>query len=198
MEKITRQREHLAQLLESVAQHSEPAFNELYQLTHAYLHYVVLNVLGNRAHADETLQEIYVAVWAQAHRFDRTRGCAMTWLISVARNQARSAWRTGRRERDCVLPGQDVVTLEALAHGEQTQEGDPVQDAFYASVRSRLPAAMAQLVPAQRQAIMLTYGHGLAHAELAQHMNAPLGTVKSWLRRGLARLGDCLQPAAAP
>lgn len=64
---------------------------------------------------------------------------------------------------------------------------DPIRQAFDDTLRRRLPEALARLEPAQRQSIALTYGHGMPHAELSAHMNAPLGTVKSWLRRGMMR-----------
>jgi RNA polymerase sigma-70 factor (ECF subfamily) len=78
------------------------------------------------------------------------------------------------------------------------EEDDPFRRAFYATLRGRLPAALAELEPAQRQSIALAFGRGMAHAELAQHMDAPLGTVKSWLRRGMARLAEQLAQQSRP
>lgn len=194
MNTITDRRGRLVELLCAVAAGSEPAFTELHGLTHSYLHHVALRVMVSPAQAEEVLQEAYVTVWTQAHRFDPALGSAMTWLITVVRNHALSALRSQRLERQCLSLSEDPALLEEAA-ALDPEAGDPIRQAFHATLRSRLPAALAQLEPAQRQSIALTFQRGMAHAELAQHMNAPLGTVKSWLRRGMARLADCLLPA---
>ncbi len=191
MEMITERRAHLANLLAAVAGGSEHAFNELHGLTRAYLHNVALRLLGSQVHAEEVLQEAYVNVWTSAHRFQPTFGSPMTWLITIVRNQALSLLRSQRLERQWTLQADDPSALEEAAAAD-SDEADPIRQAFYASLRDRLPAALAELEPGQRQSIALTYGQGMAHAELSQHLDVPLGTVKSWLRRGLLRLNHSL------
>jgi len=194
MNTTTDRRGHLVELLHAVAGGSEPAFTELHRLTQSYLHHVALRIMPSPPQAEEVLQEAYVTIWTQAQRFDPALGSAMTWLITVVRNHALSALRSQRLERHCVSLADDPALLEN-AVAQDADADDPVRQAMHAIVLGRLPAALAQLEPAQRQSIALTYGRGMAHAELAQHMNAPLGTVKSWLRRGMARLADRLLQA---
>lgn len=197
MNLLNERRGRLVELLRATAGGDEPAFTELHQLTHTYLHHVALRILGSSAQADEVLQEAYVTIWIQAHRFDAELGSAMTWLITVVRNHALSALRSQRLERHSISLAEHPTVIED-AVAQDGDDGDPIRQAFYATLRSRLPAALDQLEPAQRQSIALTYGRGMAHAEVSQHMAAPLGTVKSWLRRGMARLAENLAPAPVP
>ena len=191
MELINERRAHLAALLGAVAGGCEKAFAELHGLTRHYLYHVALRVLNSPPHAEEVLQEAYVTVWQQAHRFQPELGSAMTWLMTIVRNQSVSALRSQRLERHCVSLADDPHVLDD-AQAQDGADADPIRQAFYANLRRRLPAALARLEPAQRQSICLTYHRGMAHAELSAHLDVPLGTVKSWLRRGMARLGDYL------
>lgn len=132
-----------------------------------------------------------MSVWQQAHRYQPHLGTAMTWLITVVRNQAVSTLRGQGMERQSVsLDQREGEFDEPVAEGSDVP--DVIEQAFYASAQARLPAAMARLEPAQRQAITLTYSHGMPHAELAMHLKAPLGTVKSWVRRGMVHLSRYL------
>jgi RNA polymerase sigma-70 factor (ECF subfamily) len=198
MKNITDRRALLAELLVASGTGNERAFNELHALTHQYLHHVALRLLGTPSCADEVLQEAYVNIWTHAARFRPGEGSPMTWLIAIVRNGALSQLRSRRIEQQRAEAAAELAWLDevAMAQGDET---DPIQQAFYVTARHRLPEALAQLEPAQRQSIALAYGQGMPHAELSVHMNAPLGTVKSWLRRGVARLRESLvQEPVAP
>lgn len=189
MQTINERRERLKELICSASYGSEPAFAELYDMTHTYLYYVALRVLNSAPHAEEVLQEAYLCIWQQAHRFDPHLGSAMSWLITVVRNHAVSALRSQRVERSSHSLDDDPGFYDEWT-GESSELSDPIEQAFYASARCRLLSAMARLDPVQRQVITLTFEHGMAHAELSAHLKAPLGTVKSWMRRGMARLTE--------
>lgn len=191
MQPINEKRARLAELLQSVSHGNEPAFAEMYEMTHAYLYNVAFRVVGSAHHAEEVLQEAYLSIWQQAHRYQPHLGTAMTWLITVVRNQSVSLLRSQGMERRSYSLEQDVGEFDEPAT-EGSEEADAIEQVFYASALSRLPAAMARLDPAQRQAIALTFGQGMAHAELSAHLSAPLGTVKSWIRRGLVHLSRYL------
>lgn len=193
MENIIERRNQLAKLLAAAGRGDEQAFEALHMATHSYLYHVALRVLGTPALAEEVLQDAYLSVWLQAKRYRPELGSAMTWLITVVRNQAISALRGQRVEQHTVSLSDGTKHLEDSLTTDD-EESDPIRQAFYASARMRLPRALARLEPAQRQAIALTFGHGMAHAELSTHMDAPLGTVKSWLRRGMARLNENIAP----
>jgi RNA polymerase sigma-70 factor (ECF subfamily) len=197
MEPLNKRRARLAELIDLTSSGCEQAFAELYGMTHSYLYHVALRVVGSRPHAEEVLQEAYLSIWQQARRFEPEYGSAMTWLITVVRNQAVSALRSQRIERHSVSHDDEENGVDR-AMQDTDDDPDPMRQAFYAHARSRLPAALARLAPAQRQAIALTFEHGMPHAELSVHMDVPLGTVKSWLRRGVARLGDYLSESDPP
>jgi RNA polymerase sigma-70 factor (ECF subfamily) len=188
---ITEQRARLAELIVSVGLGSESAFSAMYGMTHSYLYHMTCRIVGSPHQAEEVLQEAYLSVWQHAHRYEPHLGTAMTWLITVVRNQAVSTLRGQGMERLSVSLDQDPGEFDAPAM-ESGDAQDAIEQAFYASARSRLPAAMARLEPAQRQAITLTFGHGMPHAELSAHLKAPLGTVKSWVRRGMVHLASYL------
>lgn len=176
--------ETLEQLMVQVAAGDRRAFRRLYQATSAKLYGVVLRVLTRRALADECLQEVYVRVWHAARGYAPEKGTVMTWLITIARNRALDL---RRRERPATslddAPeiadlGDDA--LDALALAEQA--GDA----------RRLRACLEQLDPDPRRCVVMAFWQGLTHEELAQRLGRPLGTVKSWVRRSLLRLKDCL------
>ncbi len=168
----------------SIAQGDRQAFGQLYQATSAKLYGVVLRVLARRALADECLQEVYVRAWHAAPNYAPDKGAVMTWLITIARNRALDL---RRRERpaaslDDVPEVADLrdETLDALALTEQ------------ASDARRLKACIEQLDEEPKRCVLLAFWQGMTHEELATRLERPLGTIKSWVRRSLLRLKDCL------
>ncbi|MBB3221220.1 RNA polymerase sigma factor [Pseudoduganella umbonata] len=197
MNTTTDRRTHLADLLIASGAGNERAFSELHALTNQYLYHVALRLLGAPSCAEEVLQDAYVNIWTHARRFRPGEGSPMTWLIAIVRNGALSRLRSRRLEQQRTEAAAEAAWLAELAI-DDSDASDPIRQAFYDTLRRRLPEALARLEPAQRQSIALTFGQGMPHAELSAHMDAPLGTVKSWLRRGMARLRENLvqEPAA--
>jgi RNA polymerase sigma-70 factor (ECF subfamily) len=187
MNTLTDRRTLLAELLVASGAGDERAFNRLHALTSQYLYHVALRLLGTSSCAEEVLQDAYVNIWTHAGRFRPGEGSPMTWLIAIVRNGALSRLRSRKLEQQRAEAAAEAAWLEELAM-DDGDACDPIRQAFDDTLRRRLPEALARLEPAQRQSIALTYGHGMPHAELSAHMNAPLGTVKSWLRRGMTRL----------
>jgi RNA polymerase sigma factor (sigma-70 family) len=181
----------LAALMARVALGDQPAFAEFYRQTSAHLYGVALRILKDGAAAEEVLQEAFVNVWHHAGSFDAAKSQPTTWLAAIVRNRCLDQLR--RRELDTVtmtadaddgkefdLPSGDPTPVEMLLAGADAQ-----------SVRDCVDALDA----GQKQAIALAFYQGLSHAELAGHLRQPLGTVKSWVRRGLERLKSCLERA---
>lgn len=187
MQPITERRARLAELIDSASNGSESAFVELHAMTKTYLYSVALRILPSAPQAEEVLQEAYLAVWQHLKRYQPGFGSPMTWLITIVRNQAINALRAQTKNCATVSLDEDSSIIDAWA-AEMAVARDPIEDAFYATSHSRLAAAMASLEPAERQALTLTFQHGLAHRELSDHLQVPLGTAKSWVRRGMARL----------
>lgn len=181
----------LAALLSRVALGDQPAFAQLYQQTSAHLYGVAVRILKDGPAAEEVLQEAFVNVWHHAASYQAAKSQPTTWLAAIVRNRCLDQLR--RRELDTVtmttddddgkefdLPSGDPTPVEMLLAGAEAQ-----------SVRDCVDALEA----GQKQAIALAFYQGLSHAELADHMRQPLGTVKSWVRRGLERLRTCLDRA---
>jgi RNA polymerase sigma-70 factor (ECF subfamily) len=187
--------QHLSALLARTSLGDRRAFSELYQLSSAHLLGVILRIQRNRELAEDILQEVYVNVWRGAGSFDAQRAQPMTWLASVARNRAIdslrrrqtepdtvSTHRTGESEDDEYDMLQDIPSGAAAPHELLSQAAEALA----------VTHCMGSLSGEQQQSLALAFYQGLSHAEVAEHLSQPLGTVKSWVRRGLQALRDCL------
>lgn len=185
MTQIPDRHSHLAALISKAAGGDRAAFRELHALTHDYLYHTALRLLRLPSLAEEALQEAYLSIWLHAASFRPGQASPMTWLIAIVRNRALSVLRSNR-SGIAALMADEAPAL--LAEAEAPDAPEPGAQVFDALARLRLEHAMARLEPAQRQSIALAYGQELTHAEIASHLGVPLGTAKSWLRRGLERL----------
>lgn len=161
----------LGRLLEAMAAGDRAAASDLYRLTSGRIYGICQRILRDAALAEDAAHQAFLKVWKNAHRFDAKKGKASTWLTIVARHAALDARPRETRE----LPDD----LEA-----------PRIDETY--VHPRLRQALEALPELHRKAVLLMYVYGLTHSELAEAMGAPLGTVKSWVRRGTVALRETL------
>ena len=173
----------LQDLLKACAQRDRVAFSKLYQASAAKLYGVALRILRREDWAEEVLQECYVSVWRHAPEYRADRAAPMTWLTSIVRNRCLD-WL--RRPNPEPLADEALEALESDAPGPLAQLEGRRDSAALARCLGGLEAK-------QRQAIALAFFDGLSHGELARHLREPLGTVKTWVRRGLARLRSCLE-----
>jgi len=181
----------LTQLLARVALADQRAFAELYRQTSTHLYAVALRILREPPQADEILQEAYVSVWHHAGTYVAAKSQPLTWLTSIVRNRCLDQLR--RRELD---------TFPLTSSADDEPAFDPPADSP-TPAELLIAGADAQSVrdcvdtldAGPKQAIALAFFQGLSHAELAAHLREPLGTVKSWVRRGLERLKRCLDGA---
>lgn len=174
----------LEALLAATAAGDRGAFARLYEASAGKLFSVCLSVLGNRALAEEALQDAYMNVWRKASTFDAAKGTAMTWLITVARYRALTLRSKAGRETPADIDD-FVDRLVDPAPGPQA-------DAVLASERHALLTCLDTLEAKPREAMLFVYFKGFTQDELAKRMDVPLGTVKSWIRRSLMRLRTCL------
>ena len=190
-----------AALLARTALGDRAAFARLYERTSGHLFAVVLRIQRDRAQAEDLLQEIYVNVWRAASSFDAARSQPLTWLTSIARNRAIDSLR--RQQTQPMLlsttpAGDDDEGDGPDAVERHADEGPGPLDLLQRAGDAReLHRCMDGLAPAQRQSVALAFYDGLSHAEVAEHLQQPLGTVKSWLRRALLALRGCLDAALA-
>ncbi len=183
----------LAALMSRVSMRDHAAFKQLYELTVCCLLGITVRLLRDRSWAEEVVQEVYVSVWHTAPNYSPHKAQPMTWLMAVARNKALDALRSSRADREhCVRPtGHDDD--DDLPDNSADACAGPLEQLEHAADTHQLRFCLQCLEPPQRQAIALAFYSGLTHAELALHMNQPLGTVKAWVRRGLDRIKRCLE-----
>jgi RNA polymerase sigma-70 factor, ECF subfamily len=174
----------LAGLLARVALSDQQAFAELYRLTSSHLYAVALRILRESGAAEEVLQESYVNIWHHAGSYVAAKSQPLTWLTSIVRNRCLDQMR--RREVDTVTIDEEQGMM--LADDRPSPMEMLLSSADALAVRD----CVEGLEAGQKQAIALAFYQGLSHSELARHLRQPLGTVKSWVRRGLERLKTCL------
>lgn len=187
----------VAALLARTALADRAAFARLYDATSAQLFAVVLRIQRDRALAEDLLQEIYVNVWRSAASFDASRSQPLTWLVSIARNRAIDSLRRVQSQPQLQSTTSDADDEEGPDPLERHADAGPgpLELLDRACDARELTRCIEHLSAAQRQSVALAFYDGLSHAEVAEHLQQPLGTVKSWLRRALVALKDCLDGA---
>ena len=173
----------LGPLMRSVAAGDRGSLAELYRHTSAKLYGICVRLLGSEAEAEDVLQEVYMIVWNKADRFDPGKASPITWLAVLARTQAIDRLRLRRLPTD---------PLESADHvGDDAPSALDVLET--AQDHQRLAGCLDQLDEQQRAMIRSAFFDGASYPELAEREGVPLGTMKSWIRRGLLRLRGCLQ-----
>ena len=168
---------------------AERALRQLYELSASKLYGLALRVLGNREHAEDVLQEAFLNVWRIADQYRAPLSPPMAWLGLIVRSRALDFLRqrgTGRLDEAQAL---DEVVLETVA-GDDPSPLDTTQASEQAWA---LHECLRKLEARQREVISLAYLRDLSHAELSAQLRLPLGTVKSWIRRGLDLLRGCME-----
>lgn len=176
------ERTDIEEMLARVAMGDRAAFDGLYKATSAKLFGVALRVLNNQSAAEDALQDTFIKIWHSADRYAAGGHSPMSWLITIARNTAIDRLR---RRRD---------TSDIESHGETLAASGPSPEAqaIHASETARIIACMDELPDDRRDAISQVYLRGASYADCAQRFDKPLNTIRTWLRRGLESLRECL------
>jgi RNA polymerase sigma-70 factor (ECF subfamily) len=171
--------------LREVGGGSRSALSEVYQHTSAKLMGICLRILHDRHEAEEVLQEVFISIWNRAGTFDPGRSSPLTWLSTIARNKAIDRLRSRRAH------GSDAP------YGEALEIADEAPDGFAAAAGreegERVRYCLSTLEGRTQEMIRSAFFDGLTYSELAARAAVPLGTLKSWIRRGLQRLKLCLE-----
>jgi RNA polymerase sigma-70 factor (ECF subfamily) len=175
----------LAAWLAACAGRDRAAFARLYRATSAKLYGVALRILRREDWAEEVLQECYVSIWTHAPDYRPGLAAPMTWMTSIVRNRCLDWLRRPRLE----VADEDG----ALTDAAESADPGPLAELERTKSAHALNRCLGELEARQRQAVALAFYDGLSHAELASHMREPLGTVKTWIRRGLLKLKSCLE-----
>ena len=173
------------ELMARIAKDDEAALRLIFQRYSGLVFSLAQRMLRDPTHAEEIVQETFLRVWRTAATFDAERGKAEAWIVTIARNLAVSALR----KAPVMTPTNDENILNALVDDAIS----PEEAAMISDRRHSVREAIAQLPERQRQVVVLSYFDGLTHAEIAERIGEPLGTVKSRLRLALGRLKQILQ-----
>jgi RNA polymerase sigma factor (sigma-70 family) len=178
-------RKQLVTALTRIAGGDRTALRLLYRDTSAKLFGVCLRILRDNGEAEDVLQDVYITVWRRAATFNPDRASPITWLVAIARNRSIDHLRARAKARR-MQPIDDAFEVSdagpsALAQVESGEE------------HRRLMDCLGELEPRHAAAIRAAFLDGATYEELAQRVDVPLGTMKSWIRRGLMRLRDCLE-----
>jgi len=175
----------LREALVGVAAGDRGAFETVYRLTSAKLFGVCLRILTKRSDAEDVLQETYTAIWHKAALYDPERASAIAWLVMIARNKAIDRMRADANDRY-------TAPIELAAEiGDAA--GQPAAATEADDERRGLDRCLGELEPRQRGLIRTAFFEGVTYENLAARGGVPLGTVKSWIRRGLIKLKACLE-----
>jgi RNA polymerase sigma-70 factor (ECF subfamily) len=178
------EQEELARLLQATARADRQAFARLYELTAPKLLAACVHMLKRRELAEDVLQDLFVKVWHRASDYQAERGSVMTWLYSVQRYLALDKLRARR-------PTEELD--DELSNTLAFDGPDPAANAISSDMAARVHQCLETLTDVQRRTVTLAFFEGLTHTELTQRLQTPLGTVKSWVRRGLLGLQKCLE-----
>jgi RNA polymerase sigma-70 factor, ECF subfamily len=173
------------QLLQRCAAQDSAALQTLYARAAPQLLAILIRMLRTRAAAEDALQDTFVRIWQQAGQFDCIKGRALSWMVAIARNRAIDMQRSAR----------PTVLLDAaeLRGVESLRIDGPADNTEFSTAQAALRRCLGLLAAAQRQCLSLAYQQGLTQEKIAQAIGQPLGTVKSWVRRGLQSLKACME-----
>lgn len=173
------------QFLAEISAGNAQALHSLYSLLSPLLYGLSLRITRDPVLAEDALQEGFLRIWRSSTLFDPRKGSGMGWIITIIRNRARTAARRSARQHVEVgspsyleaLPSEDLSGLDRVVMGEAVL---------------RVHTCLGKLPDQTRDAIQLAFFDGLTHQELSQKLSVPLGTIKSWIRRGLAQMKTCV------
>jgi RNA polymerase sigma-70 factor (ECF subfamily) len=173
----------LAALMTRVASRDRTAFAALYRQTQAKLYGVIVRIVSRRDLAGEILQEAYMRIWEKAADFDPAKGSPIAWMATIARNRALDEARRAR-----------PVAIEDMADGfdPAAEEVDPLASRERSERLAALMRCLETLDPEKRDIVLLAYYRGASREALAKRFDRPAPTIKTWLRRSLSDLRDCL------
>lgn len=173
-------------LLARVALRDRQAFDRLYILSSGKLFAVTMRIMKDRAEAEDVLQEAFIRIWQKANSFRPGHAKAISWLVTIARNLAIDRLRARQ------MP---VAPME-MAQDIPDDKPTPETETSNSETRAQLEACLAELEKNRADAVRSAYLEGYSYQELADRFNAPLNTIRTWLRRSLLRLRSCLEQSS--
>lgn len=177
--------EALAADISAVAQGDRQALKRIFDAEAGRLIAIAERIVRRRDLAEDVVQDAFVAIWQKAHQYSPDRGSARGWLHAIVRNRALNILRDGKRE--------DLMDGDALETLQEADQTEVIMSAWTAlDSHQRLRRCLEGLEETRRRGILMAYVGGYSHGEIAGRLSLPLGTAKSWIRRGLASLRECM------
>ncbi|PIF22298.1 sigma-70 family RNA polymerase sigma factor [Candidatus Pantoea floridensis] len=176
--------ERLETLFPAIAKGDRRAFEQLYRLTSPHLYALALRMLRQQGWAEEVLHDCYLTIWNRAASYDSALSAPMTWMTHIVRNRCIDGLRSGQARAALAT---EVFNDELQIAEEQDRNNwhDPAQ-------ADRLRHCISHLSSEQQQSITLAYYQGMSHSDIAAWLQQPVGSVKSWIRRALEHLRECV------
>lgn len=183
---VENSRGELERLLARVALGEREAFLAVYERTSAKLYGVCLRILKDRTMADDALQDVYVKIWRNADSYRAGRNSPMSWLIAIARNHAIDMMRAAAPATDALDEAAELAV----------DAPDPEASAIIGSEAQRMQKCLDELDRDKAASVKAAYVEGYSYRELADRYAVPINTMRTWLRRSLIRLRECLERPA--
>ena len=178
----------LIALIDRVALADESALKELYEMTSSKLYGVAVRVVSNKSWAEDVLQEAFINIWRIAGDYKASLSPTMAWMCLIVRSRGLDFLRRRRSDRADAVQELDEVLSDTL----EGDSANPMDTALAGEQAWALHQCLSQLDNKQREVVSLAYLRDLSHGELAEQLKLPLGTVKTWIRRGLEQLRGCM------
>lgn len=184
MTDIENEQDELMGLLMAIAHEDRRAFQRLYQKISGRMFGLCLKLASRRDLAEEAVQDAFVQIWHNAGEYHNERGAPLSWMLTIARYRTLDLMRSSKSR-----PSSGDAHLERVAD----QREGPLDESLRNAGNAELRGCLNELSETQRDSILLSYYRGFTHDELSEALSSPIGTVKSWIRRGLMALKRCLE-----
>lgn len=177
------------QLMKKIKAKDAEALKQLYNLYDRLLFGMIISIVKKREEAEDVLQEVFVKVWEKAHTFNEDRGNVYSWLVTLTRNKAIDRIRSKgykTQEKASVSVHEPAFTLEG-------DKFDPLETTIHSDRAELVKRALGEIPESQSQVLKIAYYRGMTQSEISNHLDIPLGTVKTRTRQGMIKLKNILE-----
>lgn len=176
-------------LMKRIKARDEEALSELYDLYNRLLFGMIISIVKKREEAEDVLQEVFIKIWDNAHTFNEDRGNVYSWIVTLTRNKSIDHIRS-KRYKTQQKATRDVAAPEFILEGEFF---DPLETTIFSDRAELVRKALAEIPENQSEVLKIAYYRGMTQSEISDHLEIPLGTVKTRMRQGMIKLKDILE-----
>lgn len=176
------------ELIKRIKAKDDKALEELYDLYNRLLFGMIISIVKSREEAEDILQEVFVKIWEKAYTFNEERGNAYSWIVTLTRNKAIDRIRS-KGYKTQQKASQDVDAPEFTLEGDKY---DPLETTIFSDRAELVRKALGEIPQSQSEVLKIAYYRGMTQTEISDHLDIPLGTVKTRMRQGMLKLKDIL------